>query len=90
MHLAPSTKLRKMILELVKDGSLDFRDEPIPGVAKFRRLTRQMLNHFAARKRNTVSRVGQLRSTVSKVHSLQKLERNDEKGVRQYIVRRER
>lgn len=38
MRLAPSTKLRKMILELVEDGSLDFRDESIPGVAKFRRL----------------------------------------------------
>lgn len=38
MHLAPSTKLRDMLLELVIDGVLDFRDEPIPGVAKFRRL----------------------------------------------------
>jgi len=38
MHLAPSTKLRDMLLELVIDGVLDFRDEPIPGVAKFRRI----------------------------------------------------
>lgn len=38
MHLSPSTKLRDMVMELVIDGVLDFRDEPIPGVAKFRRL----------------------------------------------------
>jgi len=38
MHLSPSTKLRDMVMELVIDGSLDFRDEPIPGVAKFRRI----------------------------------------------------
>jgi hypothetical protein len=38
MHLAPSTKLRIMLMDLVVDGVLDFRDEPIPGVAKFRRL----------------------------------------------------
>lgn len=38
MHLSPSTKLREMVLELVIEGVLDYRDEPIPGVAKFRRL----------------------------------------------------
>lgn len=38
MHLSPSTKLRDMVTELVIDGSIDFRDEPIPGVAKFRRI----------------------------------------------------
>jgi len=38
MHLAPSTKLRDMVMELVIEGTLDFRDEPIPGVAKFRRI----------------------------------------------------
>lgn len=38
MHLTASSKLREMMLELVIDGSLDFRDEPIPGVAKFRRI----------------------------------------------------
>jgi hypothetical protein len=38
LHLSPSTKLRDMILELVIDGTLDYRDEPIPGIAKFRRL----------------------------------------------------
>jgi len=38
MHLSASTKLRDMVLELVIDGVLDFRDEPIPGVAKFRRI----------------------------------------------------
>lgn len=38
MHLSPSTKLRDMVMELVIEGSLDFRDEPIPGIAKFRRL----------------------------------------------------
>lgn len=38
MHLTASTKLRDMVLELVVDGVLDFRDEPIPGVAKFRRI----------------------------------------------------
>ena len=38
MHLTPSTKLRNMVMELVIDGVLDFRDEEIPGIAKFRRL----------------------------------------------------
>lgn len=38
MHLSPSQKLRDMVMELVIDGVLDFRDEPIPGIAKFRRL----------------------------------------------------
>lgn len=38
MHLAPSQKLRDMVMELVIDGVLDFRDETIPGVAKYRRL----------------------------------------------------
>lgn len=38
MHLAVSTKLRDMVMELVIDGQLDFTDEPIPGVAKFRRI----------------------------------------------------
>lgn len=38
MHLSASTKLRDMVMELVIDGSLDFRDEPIPGIAKFRRI----------------------------------------------------
>ena len=38
MHLSASTKLRDMVMELVIEGSLDFRDEPIPGIAKFRRV----------------------------------------------------
>ena len=38
MHLTASTKLRDMVMELVIDGSLDFRDEAIPGIAKFRRI----------------------------------------------------
>ena len=38
MHLSASTKLRDMVTELVIDGALDFRDESIPGVAKFRRI----------------------------------------------------
>lgn len=38
MHLSPSTKLRLMVTELVEDGSLDFRKETIPGIAKYRRL----------------------------------------------------
>lgn len=38
LHITASTKLRDMIMELVIDGVLDFRDEPIPGVAKFRRI----------------------------------------------------
>jgi len=38
LHLSASTKLRDMVMELVIDGSLDFRDEPIPGIAKFRRI----------------------------------------------------
>lgn len=38
MHLSASSKLRDMVMELVIEGHLDFRDEPIPGVAKFRRI----------------------------------------------------
>jgi len=38
LHLSASTKLRDMVMELVIEGTLDFRDEPIPGVAKFRRI----------------------------------------------------
>lgn len=38
LHLSASSKLRDMLLELVIEGVLDFRDEPIPGIAKFRRL----------------------------------------------------
>ena len=38
MHLSASTKLRDMVMELVIDGVLDYRDEPIPGIAKFRRI----------------------------------------------------
>jgi hypothetical protein len=38
LHLSASTKLRDMVMELVIEGSLDFRDEPIPGIAKFRRI----------------------------------------------------
>jgi len=38
LHLSASTKLRDMVMELVIDGALDFRDEPIPGIAKFRRV----------------------------------------------------
>jgi len=38
MHLSPSTKLRDMVMELVIDGSLDFRDEAIPGITKYRRI----------------------------------------------------
>jgi hypothetical protein len=38
LHLSASTKLRDMVMELVIEGALDFRDEPIPGIAKFRRI----------------------------------------------------
>jgi hypothetical protein len=38
LHLSVSSKLRDMVMELVIDGELDFRDEPIPGIAKFRRI----------------------------------------------------
>jgi hypothetical protein len=38
LGLSPSTHLRDMCMEMVIDGSLDFRDETIPGVAKFRRI----------------------------------------------------
>lgn len=38
LHLSASTKLRNMVMELVIEGALDFRDEPIPGIAKFRRI----------------------------------------------------
>lgn len=38
LHLTPSTFLRDIIMELVIDGSLDFRDQEIPGKCKFRRL----------------------------------------------------
>jgi len=38
LHLSASTKLRDMVMELVIEGTLDFRDEPIPGIAKFRRI----------------------------------------------------
>lgn len=38
LHLSASSKLRDMVMEMVIDGSLDFRDEPIPGIAKFRRI----------------------------------------------------
>src|SRR5262245_15446515 len=46
LHLSPSTAIRAMIMELVIDGSLDFRDEPIPGIAKFRRLYSPDEKHF--------------------------------------------
>ncbi len=46
LHLAASTKLRDMVYELVIDGSLDFRDEAIPGVAKFRRVYSPDLKTF--------------------------------------------
>jgi len=38
LHLSASTKLRDMVMELVIEGTLDFRDETIPGIAKFRRI----------------------------------------------------
>ena len=38
MHLAPSTKLRLMIEELVMEGGLQSRREDIPGVCKYRRV----------------------------------------------------
>lgn len=46
MHIAPSTKLRIMLNELVVDGVLDFRTEDIPGVAKFRRIYAPNKNSF--------------------------------------------
>jgi len=46
LHLAPSTKLRDIIYELVIDGSLKYREESIPGVAKFRRLYSPNYNVF--------------------------------------------
>jgi len=36
MHLSASTKLRDMVKELVIEGSLVSRNEPIPGIAKYR------------------------------------------------------
>jgi hypothetical protein len=38
LHLSPSQKLRDMVTELVIDGAIDFRNEPIPGITKFRRV----------------------------------------------------
>lgn len=38
MHLSASTKLRDMVMEMVIEGQLDYRTEPIPGVAQFRRI----------------------------------------------------
>lgn len=38
MQLAPSTKLRLMIEELVMEGGLQSRREAIPGVCQFRRI----------------------------------------------------
>lgn len=35
---SPSSRLRDMVTELVIDGSIDFRVEEIPGIAKFRRV----------------------------------------------------
>lgn len=46
LQLSPSTKLREMILEMVIEGELLFRDEPIPGIAKFRRLYFPNPEHF--------------------------------------------
>lgn len=46
MHLAVSTKLRIMVNELVADGMLDYRNEPIPGIAKFRRVYSPDPKHF--------------------------------------------
>jgi hypothetical protein len=50
LHLSPSTKLRDIVYELVIDGSLDFRDEEIPGCAKFRRLYSPDEKNFVAPK----------------------------------------
>lgn len=40
MHLSASGKLRDMVMELVIEGVLAFRDEAIPGVTKYRRIYR--------------------------------------------------
>jgi len=56
MHLSASTKLRRMVMELVEDGSLDFRDEQIPGIAGFRRVFSPDAKTF---KRPTPHYVGQ-------------------------------
>lgn len=59
MHLSASTKLRDMVYELVIDGTLEFRDETIPGVAKFRRIYFPNPNTF---KRPTPHYAGQGRA----------------------------
>lgn len=46
MHLSASSKLRDMVMELVIDGTLDFTDQPIPGVAKYRRIYSPNAEHF--------------------------------------------
>lgn len=46
LHLAPSTKLRIMLEELVMDSQLISTKEPIPGVAKFRRIYRPNLGQY--------------------------------------------
>jgi hypothetical protein len=67
MHLSASTKLRDMVMELVIVGALDFRDEPIPGIAKFRRIFSPDAKPF---KRPTPQYKGQGRSV--KVNCRQK------------------
>lgn len=46
MHLTASTKLRLMIEELVMDSQLISEKEPMPGVAKFRRIYRPNLGEY--------------------------------------------
>jgi hypothetical protein len=46
LKVTASTKLRDMVTELVIEGALFDRKEPIPGIAKFRRL--YSLSSFAA------------------------------------------
>lgn len=67
LHLSASTKLRDMVMELVIEGTLDFRDEPIPGIAKFRRIFSPDAKTF---KRPTPEYKGQGRAI--KINSRQK------------------
>lgn len=55
LHLSPSTKLRDMIYELVIEGTLLDRTEPMPGVAKYRRIFYPNPKHFKGAERINAS-----------------------------------
>lgn len=46
LHLTTSTKLRLMLEELVMDSQLISEKQPMPGIAKFRRIYRPNLGQF--------------------------------------------